>query len=252
MLPAESSPIGFHDGEVHRCSGILHVSIAAGLVQLVARKSRACSRRIGLNGVAFVEQALVVELLQQPPKRFYIFVVVGDVRVVKVYKVAHILGKLTPFGCKLHHVLTTFMVVFFGRNVFFRRLVVDVFLRNAQFFLHAKLHWQSVCVPASLAVYLKALHCLVSVEGIFNGTCQHMVYSGVSVCRGGTLEEDELRCTRALVDALMEDAVLLPFFQHVLVGTYQVQSGMFGEFLRHIYLFLLPVFFKVANVRNIF
>ena len=36
-----------------------------------------------------------------------------------------------------------------------------------------------------------------------------MVYSGVPICRGGTLEEDELWCTRTLVDALMEDAVLL-------------------------------------------
>ena len=211
-LLAESCPIVFHNGEVHRCSGIFHIAIAAWLVQLVARKSSACAWRIGLNGVTLIEQTLVVELLQEPPKRFDVFVVVSNVRVVEVYKVAHLLGKFTPFGCELHHVCTTSLVVFLCRNVFFRFLVVDVFLRNAQFFLHAEFHRQSVCVPASLAMHLKTLHRLVSVESILNGTCQHVVYSRVSVRRGRTLEEDELRRALALINTLMEDVFVLPLF----------------------------------------
>ncbi len=50
-----------HDGRV------LHVSVGAGLVQLVRRQARAGRRRIRLDGVAFVEQTLVVELLEQRP-----------------------------------------------------------------------------------------------------------------------------------------------------------------------------------------
>ena len=47
--------------------GIGHILIAAGLIELVRRKS--CSRfgRVGLNGVSFIDQILVVELFEQPP-----------------------------------------------------------------------------------------------------------------------------------------------------------------------------------------
>ncbi len=78
-----------HDAELRGAGRILDVAVAAGLVQLVCRQTRACGRRVGLYGVALVEQTLVEELLQQIPQRLDILVVVCDVRVVHVDPVAH-------------------------------------------------------------------------------------------------------------------------------------------------------------------
>ena len=83
----------------------------------MAREARAGSRRIRLYGVALVEQALVIELLKEPPKGFDILVVVGYVRVVKVYPIAHLLGQVAPLGRELHHVLTALTVVVLNRDV---------------------------------------------------------------------------------------------------------------------------------------
>ncbi len=53
--------------ELRHHGRVLHVVVGAGLVQLVRRKAGAGRRRVRLNGVAFVEQALVVELFEQVP-----------------------------------------------------------------------------------------------------------------------------------------------------------------------------------------
>ena len=118
--------------EHRRTGGVLHVTVAARLVQLVARQSRTSGRRVRLNGIALVEQALLVELLEQPPQGLNVLVVVGNVRMVKVYEVTHALRQVTPFGGVHHHVLTTLAVVVLCRDILFRLLIVDIGLGDAQ------------------------------------------------------------------------------------------------------------------------
>ena len=76
-----------------------------------------------MNGVALVQQILVVQLLKQPPNRFNVFVVIGNVRVVHVYPISHVFGKLFPKVGVLHNLLAASVVVLFHRygltNVFF-------------------------------------------------------------------------------------------------------------------------------------
>ena len=55
------------DEELNGSCQVLHVAIATGLVELVRRQSGTCSRRVRLNGVALVQQTLVVELFEEPP-----------------------------------------------------------------------------------------------------------------------------------------------------------------------------------------
>ena len=144
-------------------------------------KACTCSGRIGLDGIALVKQTLVIELLEEPPQGLYILVVVGDVGVVEVNEIAHLLGELTPFGRKHHHVLTTFLVIIFCRNILVRSLVVNILLCYAKLFLHTKLHGQTVSVPACLAVNLESLHGLVAVERVLDASSQHMVNAGMSI-----------------------------------------------------------------------
>ena len=97
--------------ELCRTRRVLHIAIAAGLVQLVRAQTSTCSRRIRLNGIAFVEQLLLIELLQQPPQCLDILIIVCNIRIVKVNEVAHLLCQVTPLLCVHHHVLTALGVV---------------------------------------------------------------------------------------------------------------------------------------------
>ena len=58
----------------------------------MAAEACACGGRIWLDGVALVEKVLIVELLKQPPQTLYILVIVGDVRVLHVNPIAHLVG----------------------------------------------------------------------------------------------------------------------------------------------------------------
>ena len=97
----------------------------------MTRKASACSRAIGLNGVTLVEHIVLVELLQEPPEGLDVLVVVGDIGVVEVDKVAHALGKVAPFLGEHHHVLAALTVVLLGGDVSGRLVVVNVGLGNA-------------------------------------------------------------------------------------------------------------------------
>ena len=105
------------DEELGRNRSVFHITITTWLVQLMARQSRAGSWRVRLNGITFIEQALVVELLQKPPKGLYIFIVIGDIRMIKVNEISHFLRKFTPFSSEHHHVLTTFLIIVFCRDI---------------------------------------------------------------------------------------------------------------------------------------
>ena len=97
-------------------------------------------------------------------------------------------------------------------------------------------------VPSSLAMNLEALHRLIAVEGVLDGTGQHMVNARMAICRGRSLIENKLRTSLTLLDALQEHILCIPLVQYLLVGLIQVQTVVFGKFLSHIFL-LLTLFF---------
>ena len=190
----------------------------------------ACSggRRVGLDGVALVEESLLVELAEQPPERLDVLVVVGDVGVLHVDPVAHLVAQVGPFAGVHHHVLAALAVVVLDADGF-----ADVFLRDAELLLHAELHGQSVCVPSGLAVDLVALHRLEAAEGVLDAACQHMVYARVSVGRRGAFVEDERGTAFPLGDAPVEDVLCVPLLEHLFACFAQVELIAFCEFLAH-------------------
>ena len=191
---------------------VLHVSVAAGLVQLVRAQSRTCGGRIGLDGIAFIEQALLVELLQQPPEGLDVAVIVSDVRVFHVHPIAHLVRQVLPLLRELHHVLAAGgVVVGHGDGL------ADVFLRDAQRLLHAQLHGESVRIPSGLALHLEALHRLVAAEDVLDGTSHDVVNARHTVGRGRSFEEYEGRTSFTFCHTLGENLVFVPFLQHFLV-----------------------------------
>ena len=96
---------------------LLNIAIAARLVRRGRAQACTCTWRVLLDGVTLVEQPLVVELLEEQSQGLYIFGVVGDVGVVEVNGRAHLLGELTAFGRKLHHVLSALVVVILSIDI---------------------------------------------------------------------------------------------------------------------------------------
>ena len=137
-----------------------------------------------LDGVALVEEPLVIEHLQQEPQRLDILVLKGDIGVFQIHPIAHLLGQFIPKVFVLQYLGAAGLVILVHTN-----LLADILLGNAQLFLHAQFHRQSVGVPACLAVHIVTLLCLVAAEHVLNGACHHMVDARLAVGRRRTVVE---------------------------------------------------------------
>ena len=93
------------------------------------------SRGVGLDGVSLVEESLLVEVCKKPPKRLDILIFVGDIGVIHIYPVAHLLGKLLPLCSILHYLATAGCVVFGHTNGF-----ADTVFGNAKELLYTQLY----------------------------------------------------------------------------------------------------------------
>ena len=198
------------DAELSHDGRILHVAVAARLVQLVRRKARTGGRRVGLDRIALVEEPLVEELLEQPPQRLDVFVVVGDVGVVHIDPVAHLARELLPDARKLHDRLAAGAVVLLDRD-----FLADILLRDAELLLDAQLHGKSVGVPAGLAVHEVPLLRLVAAEDVLDRAGHDVVDTRHAVGRGGTLVEYEGRMAFTRRDAFVECVAGVPLVQHL-------------------------------------
>ena len=114
---------------------IFYVTIASGLVQLVRTESCTGSGRIRLYGISFIKQSFLVELLQQPPQRFDVAVVVSYIGVLHVHPVAHLVRQVFPLFGELHDVLAAGSIVFCHRNS-----PANILFRNAKRLFHTQFH----------------------------------------------------------------------------------------------------------------
>ena len=169
-----------NDPELRRAGRVLHVAVAARLVQLVVAEPRAGGRRIGLYRISFIQQSLLVQLGEQEPQRLDVLVVVGDVRVVHVDPVPHVAGQPFPHVGIGHHLAAADAVVLLDRN--FR---ADVLFGDAELLFDAQFDGQSVRVPSRFAVYEKTLLRFVAADDVLDRTRHDVVDPRRSVGRRG-------------------------------------------------------------------
>ena len=93
-------------------------------------------------------------------------------------------------------------------------------------------------IPSCFAQDMKTLHRLVAIESIFNRTCQHVMNTRVSICRGRTFKEYKLWTAFPFFDGAMKNVVLFPFRQYLFVSFLQIQTLMFGKSFTHKYTLL--------------
>ena len=224
--PALHLCLRLEDAELSGTGGILNIAVATWLVELVCRET--CTRRwrVWLDGVALVEEVLLVELLEQPPQGLDKLIVVGDIWIVHIHPVTHTACEVLPDVGKLHHRLTALLVVLLDGD-----LLADILLSDAELLLYAQLHRQTVCIPTRLTVHEVALLRLETAEYILDGTRHNMVDTWSTVSRRRSLVEHKCRMALAGCYALVKGVVLGPVCQHLVGNTSKVETLVFVKFL---------------------
>mgnify|MGYP003295276372 CR=1 FL=1 len=156
-------------------------------------------------------------------------VLVGDVWIVEIHPVAHLVRQVGPLLGVLHDLLAAVAIVVVHADG-----LADVLLGDAEQFLDAQFDGQTVGVPSGFALHLEALHRLVAAEGIFDAARHDVVDAGHTVRRGRTLKEDERGTALTLGHTLGEDVLAIPLLQHFFVHLGEVQHTVFRKFLVHI------------------
>ena len=121
----------------------------------------AIGRRIGLDCVSFIEQTLVINLLQKVPEGLYITIVVGDIRIVHIDPVAYPLCHIHPLCGIFHDLLTAGRIIFLDRY-----LGADISLRNPKFLLNTEFDRKTMGIPSGTAAYFEAGLSLVTADSI--------------------------------------------------------------------------------------
>ena len=214
--------------ELGHHGGVGDVAVGARLVELVAAEARAGLGAVRLDGVALVDEALLVELGQQPPDGLHVFRLVGHVGRVHVDPVAHAPREVVPLLGVAHDGRAARVVVFLDGN-----LAADVLLGDAEGLLHPEFHRQSVGVPTGLALDPLALQCLVTAEDVLQRTGHHVVDARLAIGRGWTFEEHEAVIGGAGFHAAVEHIALLPLRHHLARNAGQVEGASFGKSWGH-------------------
>ena len=208
--------------ELHRDRRVLHFLVAQA--DLVRGQHRARARRIPVNLVALVKQALFVELLEQPPDRLDVFVGEGDVGRVQIRPEPDASGQLVPLRLVAQNRLAT------GGVVFGDAVVLDILTRGkTEFLFYLDLDRQAVGVPARLAIDPIAAHRLVATEGVLDRAPEHMVNTRPTVGRGRAFIKGEGRAIGTRGGAGLENVLLIPPAADIAVQCRQIQRLVFGE-----------------------
>ena len=222
LAPAFEGINGVDEFELCYTGGILYITVAAGLIQLM--RAQTGTRRIWLYGIAFVQIVFLVQLGKQPPHRFDIAVIKCYVRIVEIHPIAHRVSQGGPLPGIFEHFAATCGIIFVDRYFF-----ADVFLGDAKSLLHAQLHRQAVSIPAGLTLHMEALHGLVATNNIFDSTRHNMMDARHTVGRRGTFVKHKTGCTFTHLHALLEEAVVLPLLEHPAIYFRQVKYIIFSE-----------------------
>ena len=226
--------------ELHGGRGVAHILVAARLVQFVGAEAGAVRGRIRLNGVALIEETLVVNFLEKVPEGFYVAVVVGDVRVFHIYPVTYALRHAFPFLGIFHHLPAAGGVVFF-----YAHLGADIGLGDAQFLFHAQLYRKTVRIPSGPAAHLVPGLGFVAADGVLDRTGHNVVDARHAVGAGGTFKENEFRSPFTNAERLFEGVDLFPPLQNHIACFRKVQALIFFEC--HIFCLILHVVFSVQR-----
>ncbi len=180
--------------------------------ELVRRERRAAARAVRQDLVTAVQQRLLVQPLQEPPHRLDILVGVGDVGVLVVEPVADPLRQRLPIGLVGEDALAAQPVELLDA------VGLDLLLaRDAERLLDLDLDGEAVRVPPGDARHPLSQHGVVAAHHVLDGAREHVVDAGAPVSGGRPLEEDEGGPVAGGVLRLLEQPLVLPRREQLLL-----------------------------------
>ncbi len=188
-------------------------------------ESSAGTWRIWLDCITFVKIALVIKLFEQPPYRLNISVVVGDIWIVQINPISHLMGKISPLSRIFHNLPATGGIIFI-----YRYFSADIFLCDSKCFFNTKFHRKSMSIPSGFTLHMEAFHCLIAANYVFNSTRHDVMDAGHTIGGRGTLKKHECRTTLALFHTRFEERIGIPELQHLFVDVGKIE--LFAVFLK--------------------
>ena len=176
---------------------------------LMRAEARNAARTVGRYAVVLVDETLIPQALEHPPRRFDVGVVIGNVGGVHIQPHARTLGHRLPIANVSEDALAAAAIELLDAEL------LDLVLGGeAQLLLDLQLDRKAMGVPSAAADRAVAPHRLVAEDDILERARQHMVDAGASVRSGRALVEDEQRRIRANAIHLTEGSRLFPMFEY--------------------------------------
>jgi len=184
---------------------ILNILVCSGLVELMVAYTCTCSRRIGLDGIPFIQHPLFMEFRKKMPYRFNIFIFKCDIRIIEIDPVTDLFSDIIPEVFEFHNLGTTGLVVILNRYLF-----PDILFGDAKGFFNSNFNRKAMCVPSGFTLDIKSFHCFITAENIFYSSCHHMMNPWYAIGRWWAFIEN-IRCM-ILTDfqAFLKDIILFP------------------------------------------
>ena len=204
-------------------AGVGNVVLVA-LRELVVAEAGLAAGAVGGAAVVLVDEAVVPELLEDPPAGLDVVVVVGDVGIVHVGPERDPLRQLLEVADVAVDALAALGVEAVDA------VGLDLGLgAEAELLLDLDLDGEAVGVPAGLPRDAVAAHRLVAREEVLDDAGHDVVDAGAAVGGGGAFVEDEEVVLGALLDAAPEDLAVAPELEDAGLELGKADAGVDGS-----------------------
>jgi len=162
--------------------------------------------------VVLVEQPLIEEALEGPPDALDVRLVEGDVGVVEVHPERDAPGHVAP-GVDVPEDRVDAL----PRERFDAVRFDGLASVNAELFFDLDLDREAVGIPACAPGHVVAAHGAIAEEDVLHHPGEHVARMGHAVGRRGAFVEDEALAFGVLLGARLEDGVLVPEIEPLLI-----------------------------------
>lgn len=159
--------------------------------------------------MSFVDEALLVELLKDPPDALHELRVHRAVVIIHIHPASHALDDFSPL----------FRVALDGSSAeiieFAHTELLDVLLtRQLFFFLDQVLDRQTVTVPSESALHVLPAHGLVARDDVFDRPCEQMSVVGEASRKRWSIVEAEDFTVFSTLERTLEDVFFSPVLEY--------------------------------------
>ena len=193
------------------------LNVLVSLRHLVACQGGPAAGAVRHDLIALIQETLLMDLLERPPLRFDVIVVVGDIGILHVRPESDPVRHVLPFGLVLPD---RFLALFHeGLDTILFDLLLSV---QPEVALHLQLDRKAMGIPAGFSQHVVPFHGPVTRDQILDRPGFDMTDVRASVRRRRSVEKRIGRCFFPEFHALFKHLVFLPEIQNLLFSGHKV------------------------------